>query len=43
MNNINDDMLELLDYLEILYDDNNVSYNCSPVVGSVLMKSYANI
>jgi hypothetical protein len=34
MNNINDDVLKLLDYLEIFYDDNNLSYNYIPTDGT---------
>lgn len=34
MNNINDDILKRLDYLDIFYDDNNLSYNYTPTDGT---------
>lgn len=34
MNNINDDILKRLDYLDVFYDDNNFSYNYTPTDGT---------
>jgi len=34
MNNINDDLLKRLDYLDVFYDDTNLSYNYTPTDGT---------